>query len=61
MSTKTLHYCDYNPCDSSVSGELYYDAGFLTVLVSDAEYDFCSFDHCAMWAAQFGIVEVFNA
>ena len=61
MSTKTIHYCDYESCDSSVSGELYYDGGFMTVLVRDDEYDFCSFDHCAMWAAQFGPLEVFNA
>ena len=61
MSTKTTHYCDYDRCDTFVSGDIYDEAGFLTVLVRDDEYDFCSFDHCAMWAAQFGPLKVFNA
>lgn len=53
-------YCDYADCETYVGEAMYNSAGFVTVIVEKEQFDFCSFDHVAMWAAQFGAVEQYG-
>ncbi len=54
------YHCDYLGCDTYVSEAMYNSAGFVKVVADDEQFDFCSFDHVAMWAAQFGAVEEYG-
>ena len=53
-------FCDYFACDTFTAEAMYDSAGFVKVIADEEQFDFCSFDHLAMWAAQFGAVEQYD-